>query len=152
MTNFGANPPKRIKPWETNSGQVVRNPNLLLLRENPTWRPRQYISYLWVLQDQDNLCIGIETQAAREHTVGGTSPIRQGYGHPTLTAGGIALYGGELLFKPSLGGWMINGASGRYGRSNVPVIHNTRMRQVQRLFKELIGLNVIIDNYEVRNG
>jgi hypothetical protein len=152
MVHFGRNPPRRIKEWETDGGQVVSNPNLVSLSENRSWQPRHYISYLWVLQDQDNLLVGIESQVAREHVATGTSPTRQGYGHPTLTGGGTALYGGELLYKPSRGGWLINGASGRYGRSNVAVIHSTRLRQAQRLFRDLVGLNVVIDNYEVRNG
>ncbi|MET0029349.1 MAG: hypothetical protein ABW101_17090 [Candidatus Thiodiazotropha sp.] len=152
MTQFGSNPPKYVKTWEAHDGAVISNPNLVLLRTHPEWRPQPYVSYLWAMPNQDNLCVGIETQVATEHTRNVTEPTRQGYGHPTLTGGGNALYGGELLYKPARGGWLINGASGRFGRSGVPVIHGMRMRQAQKLFLELINLPVVIDEYEVRNG
>jgi len=152
MCKFAPHNPTRIKPWESFNGNIIINPDFVSLRANPTWRPRPYVSYLWVLKDENNLFVGIETQVAHGHTTAGVSPTVQGYGHPTLTGGGQALYGGELLYKPALGGWIINGASGRYGRSSVPVFEGTRLRQTKSLFYDLIGLNVTISNYEVRNG
>ena len=152
MANFDANPPRRIKPWEMSGDMVLRNPDLVSLRDDRTWRPRPYVSYLWVMPDQDNLLVGVETQVASVHVSRGTPPTQQGYGHPTLTGGGSALYGGEVLFKPARGGWLINGASGRYGRSSTAAMNTVRLRQAQRLFQLLIGLHVTVDDYEVRSG
>lgn len=152
MPEFGQHGPTRIKPWETKDGKVIINPDFVSLKDNPDWRPQPYISYLWVLKDEDNIFIGIETQVAQQHTDPNTTASRQGYGHPTLTEGGTALYGGELLHKPELGDWIINGASGRYGRSDVKVVEGTRLRQAKTLFNALIGLGVTISDYEVRNG
>ena len=152
MPNFVANPPRRIKPWEMSNGKVVQNPDLVSLRDEPTWQPRPYVSYLWIMPDQDSLLVGIETQVASAHASQGKPAVQQSYGHPTLTGGGLALYGGELLYKPGLGGWLINGASGSYGYSSTPVLNTVRLRQAQRLFQMLVRLNVKIDDYEVRQG
>ena len=149
---FTPHDPKYIKPWEIKNGHVVINPNFVSLRDDSSWQPKNYISYLWALKDENNIFVGIETQVARKHTDIKVNATKQGYGHPTLTEGGKALYGGELLYKPSAGGWIINGASGRYGRSPLAVVNSTRLKQVQRLFKDLVGLDVSISEYEVRNG
>ena len=90
-----------------------------------------------------------------EHAVKGVPSTNQMYGHPTLTGGAAALYGGELLYKPSFGsasGWIINGASGRYGRSKSRPLNSAYLRLAQSLFYSLIGLEVNISSYEVRDG
>lgn len=158
---FGPKPPKKIKAWEKPGGKVIANPNLVSLAENKSWKPTKYVSYLWVLPSQNNLFVGIETQVLTEHVVKGVikswdktpfSSTEQMYGHPTLIGGATALYGGELLYKPSLGsasGWIINGASGRYGRSESKVLNSAYLRLAQSLFSWLIGLDVNISSYRV---
>jgi len=152
---FGPKPPRKIKPWEKPGGKVIANPNFVSLAENKSWKPTKYVSYLWVLPSQDNLFVGVETQVLTEHAVKGVPSTNQMYGHPTLTGGAAALYGGELLYKPSLGsasGWIINGASGRYGRSKISPLNSAYLRLAQSLFYRLIGLYVNISSYEVRDG
>ncbi len=152
---FGPKPPRNIKPWEKPGGNVIANPNLVSLAENKSWKPTKYVSYLWVLPSRNNLFVGIETQVLTEHTVKGSPSTKQMYGHPTLTGGATALYGGELLYKPSSGsasGWIINGASGRYGRSSSKAINSAYLRLAQSLFSSLIGLDVNLSYYEVRDG
>jgi len=152
---FGPKGPTRIKPWEQSGGNVIANPDFVSLSEHRDWRPTKYVSYLWALPDQGNLFVGIETQVLTEHEVGRTDPTKQMYGHPTLTGGAAALYGGELLYKPTLGsasGWIINGASGRYGRSRIKPVDSAYLRLAQTLFFSLIGLEVGISTYQVHQG
>lgn len=154
---FGPKPPRSIKVWEKSGGQVIANPNFVSLAENRNWEPTKYVSYLWVLPSQNNLFVGIETQVLTEHAVKRFYMrefpyTKQMYGHPTLIGGATALYGGELLYKPSLGsasGWIINGASGRYGRNRIRPINSAYLRLAQTLFYRLIGLYVNISSYEV---
>ncbi len=157
MGAFDAQGPRYSKTWEmAGNGDSIANPNLVVLNRTPEWKPLDYVSYLWLLMDGSELRVGIETQAAGRDTQG------KAYGHPTLaqgTAGLKALYGGELLYKPSKGGWIINEASGRYGLNrrnpsdNRPAFaRSALLEQVRGLFRSLVSLDVTISDYTVASG
>ena len=152
--------PTKVKPWEADSRRgVVKNPNLVKLNGPHDWQPIPYVSYLWLLVDQKDLRVGIETQAAvRRDESGaeiGKGMKRQGrlYGHPTLANPGTtfrAFAGGELLYKPSEGGWIINRESGRYGVYRRDKSEgDALMYLVRHLFKELANVDVRVSTYKV---
>jgi len=162
--------PKVVKPWEAGPPGVVRNPDLVKLNvPNHQWQPIKYVSYLWLLVDEDDLRVGIETQAEalrddKGHAlprVMGTPPTKflpqqQRYGHPTLANKSLtfkALAGGELLFKPHKGGWIINRNSGRYGvgRRTDKSEGDALMETVRVLFEKQANLKVILSSYTVES-
>jgi len=155
---------KYVKEWEWKqggAGEVVRNPDLVRLNRPHDWQPIKYVSYLWLLVDQEDLRVGIETQAtdrvrkdptkAVDSRAAGKVPPpgkdrTKRYGHPTMADYQLrALAAGELLYKASVG-WVINRDSGRWGvyRRNDPFERSALMEIVKALFKKLANVNVLI--------
>ena len=162
--------PNRVKPWEADRSRgVVKNPDLVKLNvPNHQWQPLKYVSYLWLLVDEGDLRVGIETQAAPLRDDKGHAlprvmegkkylPHQQLYGHPTLANKSLtfkALVGGELLYKPHEGGWIINRNSGRYGatRRADSSEGDALMETVRVLFEKQAKLKVILSSYSVESG
>jgi hypothetical protein len=99
--------PPGIKDFEQANGQIIRNPELQIIKPGQKALPlEEGKKYIWVVDRSGNLRIGVEAEVAPGERLG----------HPTLVEDGQARVGGEIVFNKETKQWRINDRSGRYSR------------------------------------
>jgi len=99
--------PITIKPLEIKDDTIVNRCDIKLNQRNDDQKFQlkkelfQGQKYIWVIDKEGFLCIGIESELLRQ-------------GHPTLTDGMPARIGGELVYSATKEKWEVNPFSGRY--------------------------------------
>jgi hypothetical protein len=116
-----------VKPWEQVNGQIIRNPELQILQPGQQAQPLEKgKKYIWAIDKEGNLRIGIEAEVAPGKRLG----------HPTLLEDGKARVGGEIKFNEQTKEWRINDESGRYSRGRENKERNQILENVKSIFGE----------------
>lgn len=121
-----------VKEFEHVNGKIISNPELQILSEGKKADPLEKgKKYIWAIDKNGSLRIGVETEVAPG----------QNLGHPSLVGKDGARVGGEIKLNGETKEWRINDRSGRYSRGRTQDERSAILNNVQKLFNEA-GLDV----------
>jgi hypothetical protein len=121
-----------IKDFEQIDGKIIPNSELQVITQGQKAAPLEKGKrYIWAVDNNGNLRIGVETQLESGKRLG----------HPSLVGEEGARVGGEIKLNSNTKEWRINDRSGRFSRGRSSEERSAILMNAHKLFTGA-GLNV----------